>query len=132
MFLILFFFASTTGLPVTIHLCKMEETTGAKGCLMHNKPVKTSCCEEVNDYRVFLSSSNPICCQTKTIDNSIFDSYLIQKPEIKSELTGTPLFLNTDIYNYKSTTNKFPGITDTSPPSIQNNYLYLTISSLLI
>jgi hypothetical protein len=42
------------------------------------------------------------------------------------------LFLNSDVYNYKSTTNKFFNVTDSSPPSLTDNHLYLTYSSLLI
>src|SRR3990172_8658197 len=114
LFLILFFFGSTTGLPITIHLCKMVETADTDKCLMHNMPVKASCCE------------------TKTIDNSIVDRYLIQKVEIKPDLVNIFLSLNSNIYNYKSDTNRFFGITDISPPPIQNNHLYLTNSSLLI
>ena len=126
------FFASTTGLPLSFHLCKMIENAEADKCIMHNKPVKSSCCEENNSYKVLFSSSNPTCCEIKTIDNSINDSYLIQKLEIKSELVVTHLFLNNDVYNYKSTTNKFFNVTDSSPPSLTDNHLYLTYSSLLI
>jgi len=132
LFLILFFFGSTTGLPITIHLCKMVETADTDKCLMHNMPVKASCCEKESDYKVFFSSSNPTCCETKTIDNSIVDRYLIQKVEIKPDLVNIFLSLNSNIYNYKSDTNRFFGITDISPPPIQNNHLYLTNSSLLI
>ena len=126
------FFASTTGLPLTIHLCKMAEPEVADECIMHNEPVKSSCCEESIDNKVFFSSSNPDCCETKTIDNSIVDRYLVQKLEIKSDLAVTSLFLNSDIHNYKSFANKFFGISDTSPPLLQNNHLYITNSSLLI
>ena len=128
----LLFLTSTTGLPLTIHLCRMMQNTDTDECIMHNEPVKSSCCEEDVDNKVFFSSSNPNCCETKTIDNSIVDNYLVQKLEIKSVLTVAPLFLNSDIYNYKSTTNKFLGITDTSPPLLQNNHLYIAYSSLLI
>ena len=130
--LILFFFVSTTGLPVSIHLCKMEETTEAKECLMHSKPVKTFCCDEGNDYDVSIASKNPNCCETKTIDNSIVDEYLIQNPEIKSDLTGTHILLNNGIYNYKSIISRFFGIMDISPPMVIGNHLYLIDSSFLI
>lgn len=126
------FFASTTGLPITIHLCKMVEPIGTEECSLHYNPVKSSCCDEKNNGVIFNSVPNPNCCVTKTIDNSIADNYLAQKIEINSDLTFTSLILNNDLYNYKSFTNKFFGYSDTSPPSLNNNYLYLTNSSLLI
>ena len=124
------FFASTTGLPITVHLCEMMKTAEAGQCPMH-KPI-ASCCDESNDSKVFFSSSIPVCCEMKTIDNSIVDKYLSQKTEFKSDFTSNPLILNSDLFIYESFANKYLGYTDTSPPSLNNNHLYLTFSSLLI
>jgi hypothetical protein len=129
--LISVFFVSTTSLPVTVHLCRMAQTTktckcGKMGhCMMNCKihPDKFS-----NQVTV---KNN--CCTTKTIDTSVRSEYLSQKDDNNSNaktfvviLTSSP---DESSEHFLSDKKYFQ---DFSPPLYLSNNLYLNNSVLLI
>lgn len=132
--LLLLFFISTTGLPVTIQLCNMAKDTE---CEMMNKKSMSKHCESTpagND----LSNSNYSsqysfnCCATKTINSLIKDSFVSFKTEIKFNLVELPHSLFTDIENNTVSAKLIFHLTDSSPPKSNDNNLYLSNSVLLI
>ena len=74
------FFAATTGVPVTLHICKIMGTTSSEFCEMHKaKVVKHSCCEDEQPvYPVNITSDNS-CCQTEFVYNKVKDDFLSVK-----------------------------------------------------
>ena len=78
-----FFLVSTTGLPVTYHLCEMmkEKTlTECEVCMIETQMVETSCCsEQINEELITISSVNPICCQDEFVYNKIEDEFILSK-----------------------------------------------------
>ena len=128
------FFAATTGLPVTLHVCKMMNIVSSEACEMHKaKEVKNSCCEEVqSDYPVKLTSDQS-CCYTELINNKVKDDFL----SFKTETTNNPVLIafTAETINQLgiiSTSNSSLFYSDTSPPFLSNNHIYINISLLLI
>lgn len=133
----LVFLVSTTGLPVTYHLCEMMGKKSLFECEMC-KPIveepQESCCSmENNNYPVSISSSNSICCQEHFVYNKVEDDFLFNKSEIFSDysvkiiLNSTILKLNkVDLFNSANFYN------DSSPPFLINTDLNILISTLLI
>ncbi len=129
------FFAATTGLPVTVHFCKMMESASLEACEMHEVKVeKSSCCEsEAPEYPVKLTSEIPACCQSEFIYNKVKDDFLFNKTnenlKVSSEnlvyiVVVIPEMLNVNIKN--SLNN------DSSPPFLINPDIYISNSVLLI
>jgi hypothetical protein len=126
------FFASTTALPVTLHYCKMMQSASMKVCEMHKEvSIKTSCCEEPDESEIYFSAAYESCCSDKFIDASVKDQFVGAKSESFSKIQ-LPLFLL--INSSSELKNSFPNylFTDTSPPPLIDNHLYLTNSILLI
>jgi hypothetical protein len=127
--LALLFFASTTGLPLVLHYCQMMESVSLEVCEMH-KQNKTCCCETGNNEIRFTKGFDP-CCSTKLLDKSVKDNFVVSKPDLLSKAQLTIVLLinqNIDFSFYLS--NTF--YTDTSPPPLLNNHLYLNNSVFLI
>jgi hypothetical protein len=75
----LLFVVSTTGIPLTIHYCKMMETSSALNCEMHTKE-KSSCCQDD-------SGVMDECCQNLLVDNSVKEIFISLKTEIITHFT---------------------------------------------
>ena len=75
----LLFLVSTTGLPVTYHLCQMmgqKSLYECNVCKAEMEIIGPSCCgEEMMEYPVTISSDNPICCQDEFVYNKVEDDF---------------------------------------------------------
>ena len=132
--LALLFFTATTGMPITLHICKMMDMTTAEACELHKaKIVKHACCEdEESDYPVKFTSANLPCCQSEFVYNKIKDDFL----SFKTETPNNPVLLNfvAETINYQDVSlnlNSSSFYSDTSPP-LNSNPIYLSKSQLLI
>jgi hypothetical protein len=129
--LTLLFLVSTTGLPVTISLCKMAEDEETDQCVMHHKPVESSCCaEETFEYQITLSDYSG-CCEVKFVYNKVDDEFIYNKTEISfssSEYILQPIALSPTVHFYYN--ESF--YCDSSPPFLINPELHITNSILLI
>ena len=126
------FFTSTTALPLTLHYCEMMKSTSLEVCEMHKEDViKTSCCEEENIADVYYSNRFEQCCSDFLVDSSVKDNFVISKTDLVYKVQmPVILFINlnfnlTNLYLINFTT-------DTSPPPLVDNHLYLINSILLI
>jgi len=134
--LLIFFFVSTTGLPVTIHFCNMTEKEMSSTCSMHmpEKQVADthSTCNEENPAEKNISIEMQDCCKTETIIASVEDSFLTSKTEsqnkLLNELSPVSEFTIILIPQHISTYS----FIDTSPHLLQSNKLYLTNLIFLI
>ena len=127
------FFAATTGVPITLHICKIMGTTSSEFCEMHKaNVVKHSCCKDEQPvYPVNITSDNS-CCQTELVYNKVKDDFVSVKTETTNVLVFTTLFVET--INQQSSlidSNSNSFYTDTSPP-LNSNPIYLNTSQLLI
>jgi len=132
--LTLLFLVSTTGLPVTINLCKMADAEDADQCMMHRKPIKSMCCaEETSENQITFSSVIPNCCQTTFVYNKVEDEFVNSKTENKfyssSEIVSTPVFLIPHTIDFTFEESCY---NDSSPPFLINPELHITNSILLI
>lgn len=129
------FFTATTGLPVTLHYCKMMESASYEVCEMH-KPVKieNSCCEKAaSEYPVKLTSENSFCCQTEVVYNKVNDLFLTSKTENNSSSSFEILYqpiVSLSVELQISVAGSF--YNDSSPPFLINPDLHITNSVLLI
>jgi len=124
------FFVSTAGLPVVLHYCEMMESVTLEACEMH-KEVVVTCCEVENKAEVYYTNGYDACCSTKLVDSSFKDNFVVSKTDLITKIQlPVVLFinLNNDLLQFSS--NSF--YTDTSPPPLIDNHLYLTNSILLI
>ena len=135
--LTLLFLVSTTGLPVTYHLCEMmkEKTISeCEVCMIEMQKVETSCCnEEIIDYSITISSENPICCQDEFVYNKIEDEFIYGKSEItlflSSDNSFQPISLIPPSFDLSSEESFY---CDSSPPFLINPEIHITNSVLLI
>lgn len=129
--LLLIFFVSTTGLPITVYLCNMDMETVCetmdKDMMQHCENDKTA-----PDHNYKLDSR---CCEVKTISATINDYFISSNSELKVKLTAIHLqsLLTTSDYklNHELNHNLLIGFIDSSPPGIHEN-IYLNNSILLI
>lgn len=135
--LTLLFLVSTTGLPVTYHLCEMMQEKSLSECEMCSsviEEVKPSCCsEETMEYPVKISSENPVCCQDEFVYNKVEDNFISSKTEINKLVTIDELISFTQVSKILSDnllSIKY-NISE-SPPTVQQKDLYLYNSILLI
>ena len=131
----LVFFLSTTSLPMTIHLCKMMNTTDTKACAMcTSAPVKKSCCETDVKGDVSIKRDNSSdCCSTQLIDATVKDNFLSSKTENQdlNPVKFAPVIILPVEFFTCSKLFSYIDI-DTSPPNLQTNKLYLINSIFLI
>jgi hypothetical protein len=131
--LIILFFISTTGLPITINLCKMAASEKDE-CMMHHKPVCSHCCaDEIPDHLHSISFNKYNCCETEFMYKKVEDQYVVNK-------TGVDLFSSHENILHSveiipslaefSTSDSF--YSDSSPPFLINPDLNITNSTLLI
>lgn len=133
----LLFLVSTTGLPVTYHLCQMMEQKSldeCEVCKAEMEIIEPSCCgEEVMEYPVTISSENPICCQDEFVYNKVEDEFLFSKSDVDffstSENFVQTITLLPPSVDF-STEDSF--YCDSSPPFLINPEIHITNHSLLI
>ena len=131
--LILLFLVSTTGLPVTINLCKMA-AEDADQCTMHQKPVRSMCCmEETSDNTLRISSAVPNCCQVSFVYNKVESEFVNSKTEnnFYSAFQSfiVQISINSDQLEITSNESFY---TDSSPPFLIDPEIHITNSTLLI
>jgi len=135
--LTLLFLVSTTGLPITYHLCKMMEQKSLSECEMcmvdEVKAESTCCSEESSDYLVTLSSENPICCQSEFVYNKIEDDFILSKTDVQLILTSEVIPQVVEViphsFDFSSEVSFY---CDSSPPFLINPQIHITNSVLLI
>ena len=135
--LVLLFFASTTGLPITLHLCKMMEMEIMTECSMCNSSkdkIQMPCCtEEMEREKNVITDSNDPCCELSIIDNKLSDKFFFSKHKSYEEFRLISILVeNSNLYqnNFSfSTSNK---LINESPPGLLTNHLYLDLSVLII
>ena len=92
----LLFLVSTTGLPVTYHLCEMMQEkmlAECEVCMIEMQEVESSCCnEEINEELITISSENPICCQDEFVYNKVEDEFIYGKSELTLFLSSENSF----------------------------------------
>jgi hypothetical protein len=126
--LILLFFVSTVGLPLSINLCSMMDTPQAESCEMNSK-----CENEAHSVSLKVEFTKTDCCTTQIVDKSISDKYLqvdIQKCSLNQNVIA---LINLDLIgNNNSPINSIKYFNDSSPPQLISNNIYLDNSILLI
>lgn len=130
------FFLSTTGLPISLHYCQMQDSTSLASCemcLTEEKESESSCCEEEFDSSVQIKAENSDqCCVTKVIESSVKDGSLVLVKDVKNEVKNLNLFfiniISTPSLENRSLNFQF---SDSSPPRANNN-IYLFNSVFLI
>jgi hypothetical protein len=131
------FLVSTTGLPVSYHLCKMMEQKSLSECEICKAEMKKSemscCTEEMDINEVKLISENPICCQIQFVYNKVEDEFVSNKTEINfyssDEILIQPIVLIPHAIEF-ALEESFN--CDSSPPFLINPELHITNSVLLI
>jgi hypothetical protein len=121
------FLVSTTGLPLTIHFCKMKSSSSINKkcgmCMNESKQCKTS--EDTS-----LKRAMSTCCHTETLDNNLKDNFLSFNTEMNFHSLGVTMICPVDCpFCSHISSIQF---TDTSPPRLLSNNLYLFNSILLI
>jgi len=131
--LIILFLVSTTGLPVTISMCKMT-AEDADQCTMHQKPVRSMCCiEEVSESMLRISRTTPNCCQVSFVYNKVESEFVNNKTEINFYSSFQSLIILVSLIPEQfeiSYSESF--YTDSSPPFLIDPEIHITNSSLLI
>lgn len=116
------FLLSTTGLPLTLHFCKMKsETVKCKMCTAQH--------ETHSNGPVFKRDMSG-CCKTTTIKTEVKDNFISAKADDISVYKNiTTVFFDLSITNNYRTYFK---LTDKSPPLKDAGTIYLSNSVLLI
>jgi hypothetical protein len=132
--LTLLFLVSTTGLPVTINLCKLAESNNADECMMHHKPVESHCCSKENsEYSLTASYDNYDCCENEFVFNKVEDEFLFSKTDanffssLEQIIQPTSEIPPTIDYSFNESI-----FCDSSPPFLINPKIHITNSIFLI
>ncbi len=135
--MLMLFVASTTSLPLSIKMCKMQGSVKGKICGMMNHIMSADskeCLDRGKGKPVELKiTSDSNCCTTKTIDNSIKDNYITH--ESNSTILPVHKYIYADSNRFSSfDSNEIAAaILNGSPPGLFSlNTLYLSNSVLLI
>lgn len=135
--LTILFLVSTTGLPVSYHLCKMMERKSLSECEIcknEMEKIRPSCCaKETMEYPVTVSSENPVCCQIEFVYNKVEDEFIYSKSDETYFSLSISLFqsiiLISPSFEFYIQESFF---CDSSPPFLINPELYISNSILLI
>ena len=132
--LMLLFVISTTGLPITINLCKMVASKSNSECMMHRKPVSSRCCaHETSEQKPSISFDKLNCCQTEFVYKKVEDQYLVHKTSIDYFSSQEIIWHSVDfIHPLADYLFNESFYTDSSPPFLINPDLHITNSILLI
>jgi len=134
---VLTFFISTTGLPLTLHICKMMEMENITECSMcetSKVEVKIPCCSEnMEEEKSVITDFNNPCCELTIIDNKLSDKFFFSKHNTKEEFSLVSILVEDNYDNQNnfsfSTSNK---LINEFPPGLFTNHLYLVLSVLII
>ena len=134
--LILAFFASTTALPFTQHLCRMMDGAENVECSMHNpsdQQMMHHSCNKAGEVKLIIKNSFSPCCEFQIVDHKIKDEFLSVDKDLFKEFTFALTLLNVDILFNKISPSSisYYNIHNTSPPSPVED-LYIHNSILLI
>ena len=131
--LTILFLVSTTGLPVTISMCKMA-AGDADQCTMHQKPVRSMCCmEETSENTLRISRTTPNCCQVSFVYNKVESEFVNNKTELNFYSSShIILSLVALIPSQLELISAESFYTDSSPPFLINPEIHITNSTLLI
>ena len=133
--LLLLFFVSTTGLPLSIHFCKMGSSAASQTCTIHNEMNKKmhQSCNQDKEENSYFTVEKGSCCKTEIVNKPISDKFLqvdAQKHNLKQNIT--PVIISDLAIGNNSPAITFNYFTDSSPPTLINNHIYLNNSVLLI
>ena len=128
------FLFSSTGFPLSLHICGVNGLSSASSCKMHKVMKKVhNCCSKEEETSVNLTQNDlNTCCQFKVIERNLSDQIVYAgndintKTGVKSLLTGIA-----PSYQSPSFSESFTFSSNTSPPAT-GIPLYLNISVLLI
>lgn len=130
------FLISTTGLPVTYHLCKMmqeKSLSECQICAIDEEKIQTSCCnEETTDNAVTITSENPVCCQSEFVYNKVEDEFVNDKSEVNfnsSVILYQAIELIPYVFDFSSEASFY---SDSSPPFLTKSEIYIVNSVFLI
>lgn len=131
------FLVSTTGLPVTYHICQMMQEKSLSECQMcttDEEVIPSSCCDEATtDFTVTIISANPVCCQSEFVYNKVEDEFVCSKSESNFFSSNEVLLQPIVLIHYSIDSSIFEKFySDTSPPFLINSDLHITNSVLLI
>lgn len=131
------FLVSTTGLPVTYHLCKMMEEKSVSECGMckiEMQKLNSSCCSEnFSDYSVIIKSEKSACCQDEFVYKKVEDEFVNNKSNVNIFSSSEIFFQQIVLIPFNidfSLSESF--YCDSSPPFLINSELHITNSVLLI
>lgn len=131
------FLVSTTGLPVSYHLCQMMQQKSLSECEMCKSEMEkseTKCCnEKAFDNSPVIKSEKSTCCQDEFVYNKVEDDFVSSKSGVNNfsfsenltQLAPTT-FCPIDFLVEESF------YCDSSPPFLINSDLHITNSVLLI
>lgn len=131
------FLVSTTGLPVSYHLCQMMQQKSLSECEMCKSEMEkseTKCCnEKAFDNSLVIKSEKSTCCQDEFVYNKVEDDFVSSKSGVNNfsfsenltQLAPTT-FCPIDFLVEESF------YCDSSPPFLINSDLHITNSVLLI
>ncbi len=132
----LLFFVSTTGLPLTIHFCSMTETemTNSPKCECHemNNNSMHNACNMTKDATKDISVKSQNCCASEIALKYVKDSFLANKSEIQKNITVNKVLVSLLPLNEKAKSFTNNSFSDSSPPLLSSNQLYIYNSVLLI
>lgn len=131
------FLISTTGIPVTFHLCNMMQEKSFSECEICSSTLNeefTSCCAlDDNPNLISISSDKSACCQNEFVYNKVEDNFLSNKTEANIYFSFDNLFqqisLHQPIIDFQSKKSFY---CDSSPPFLVNSDIYITNLALLI
>jgi hypothetical protein len=134
---VLTFFISTTGLPLTLHICKMMEMENIAECSMcesSKTETQIPCCsEEMEDEINVITDFTDPCCELTIIDKKLSDKFFFSAHSSKEEFILVSILV-ADIYDNQNifSISISNSLISESPPGLLTNHLYLNHSVLLI
>lgn len=130
----LIFLVATTGLPLSVHLCKIMKNGSMQSCSMkHNENMHhcRSICEDENDF-IQQKIAKADCCEIIPFETVVTDKFVSFKTELNHDLNLIAFVNFTEIEKTDSQNAVANFLNDPSPPSQDNNHIYLDNSILLI
>lgn len=131
------FLISTTGVPVTFHLCKMMQEKSFSECEICSSNLNekfTSCCAiDDNQNLISISLDKSSCCQSEFVYNKVEDNFLSNKTEANNYFSFDNLFQQISLLqptiDFQSRNSFY---CDSSPPFLINSDIYIINLALLI
>jgi hypothetical protein len=129
---------STTGLPVTYHLCNMLDQkflNDSEVCDSKTEESNISCCSMTNleNGLPTISKNNSSCCQTEFVFNKVEDEFLLDKIDFNFISSSQIIFQAVTLIPTSSgIPNTITFQCDSSPPFLINPDLHISNSVFLI